>query len=110
MTELDWKLYTIEPIEFNWIFCRSVEDTLATISNPIFHSNIPLCPIPEDFKKDWETAQKLARENNWDGSFKFGPVVFWIPDSGTFTYGFAFTGNEEDTTYVVSPVEMAHFE
>ena len=110
MTELGWNIYTIKPIEFNWIFCRSVEDTLATISNPIFHLKIPLCPIPEDFQNDWEHAQELARENHWDGNFTHDPVVFWVPDNGTFNYGFAFTGNVESTTYVITPIEMSHFD
>lgn len=110
MNESDWNIYTIKPIEFNWIFCRSVKDTLETIANPIFHLNIPLCPTPEDFQNDWQHAQQLAVKNHWDGNFKFGPVVFWIPVDGSFAYGFAFTGDEEYTTYVISPVEMPHFE
>lgn len=108
---MTWYIYPIAPIEFNWAFCKTVDETVALISSKIFSLNLVLCPTLEDFEQDWKDAQNLAIKNGWSGKFNKPPVVYWFPNQGIFEYGFAFTdAAEEAGSFVISPVEMPWFD
>lgn len=111
---MSWHTYCIPPVDFNWSFCKTVEETALEISknNPVNISDEHCfqCPTREDFENDWNEAKRLARENHWDGDFARGPIVFWIPTHNTFCYGFAFKQDDDGATFVVSPVELPWLE
>lgn len=108
---MNWFIYPIAPIEFNWAFCKSVDDTLELISNNINREKYYQYPTADDFNNDWKIAQELARENGWSGKFAEQPVVFWYPNQKIFDYGFAFQDASEDgATFVITSVDMPWFD
>lgn len=108
---MTWQIYLTEPLEFNWRYCKSVDETAAEIEKNYPSSETENCdyhcPTLEEFQTNWKMAKQLAQENHWNGDFKQGPVVFWIPSHGSFLYGFAFKQEEDGVTYIISPVELA---
>lgn len=108
---MNWFIYPVALIDYNWSFCKTVNDTLTLISNNINREKHYQYPTSDDFVRDWENAQLLAKENGWSGNFAESPIVFWYPNQNIFDYGFAFQDASEDgATFVISPVEMPWFD
>lgn len=67
-------------------------------------------PSIDDFLRAWESAKEAASAEGWEGDFRHQPVVFWVPMSTTFEYGFAFKQDNNGDTFVLSPVAMPWLE
>jgi hypothetical protein len=52
----------------------------------------------------------LAKEMGWDGSYTGCPYLFWLPSKNTqsFEYGFVFKQTSDNSTFVISPIELAY--
>lgn len=108
-------VYHIAPIDHAWEHLKSVAETaremaadeaeLATMGQRKQES-----PELAEFLADWEQAKGLAYSENWEGDFRQGPVVFWVPVDGTFKYGFAFKQSNNGSSFVISPVPMPWFD
>ncbi|MFI8125266.1 hypothetical protein [Acinetobacter nosocomialis] len=57
-----------------------------------------------------DTALTLAKEMGWDGSYTGCPYLFWLPSKNTqsFEYGFVFKQTSDNSTFVISPIELAY--
>lgn len=57
-----------------------------------------------------DTALALAKEMGWDGSYTGCPYLFWLPSKNTqsFEYGFVFKQTSNNSTFVISPIELAY--
>ena len=57
-----------------------------------------------------DTALALAQEMGWDGSYTGCPYLFWLPSKNTqsFEYGFVFKQTSDNSTFVISPIELAY--
>lgn len=107
-------VYDITPIDFRWEFLHSVEDVAAALAkvdagrlSKRGDSGEPTCA---EFLEAFKDAKDKAGSAGWDGDFRDGPVVFWVPGDGRFEYGFVFKQDSNGTTYVVSPHKLPHLE
>lgn len=104
---MSWKAYAIIPIDWAWEFLPSVEEAAARFAEsdarlmvtgadyePFYHA---------DFWRHFETAKELATAEGWEGDFRQGPRVFFLPGEGEFEYGFVWKQDNNGTTFVVSP-------
>lgn len=104
--------YHIGPIDYAWSQLKTVEDTAAEMA--AFEARVAVVnaaevveyPEVKQFLADWQEAKSLACGEGWEGDFRQGPVVFWIPEGGSFAYGFAFKQDNNGSTFVISPVPM----
>ncbi|MFL9471650.1 hypothetical protein ACKERC_05100 [Acinetobacter baumannii] len=57
-----------------------------------------------------DTALALAKEMGWDGSYTGCLYLFWLPSKNTqsFEYGFVFKQTSDNSTFVISPIELAY--
>ncbi|MDC4564550.1 hypothetical protein NQ790_03785 [Acinetobacter baumannii] len=57
-----------------------------------------------------DTALALAKEMGWDSSYTGCPYLFWLPSKNTqsFEYGFVFKQTSDNSTFVISPIELAY--
>lgn len=57
-----------------------------------------------------DTALALAKEMGWDGIYTGCPYLFWLPSKNTqsFEYGFVFKQTSDNSTFVISPIELAY--
>lgn len=116
---MSWIVYAISPIDWHWEHLQTVEDFARKISgknlalrlgrdgdividDEYYGEDISL----DEFLDDWKSAREAAHSEGWEGDFRQGPVVFWIPDDTNFRYGFAFKQDNNGTTFIISPVRM----
>lgn len=110
---MPWFAYAISPIDFGWDNLQTVEDFARELggrdaflkakgADMIMEEG----PQIEEFLDDWQSAKEAAYSEGWDGDTRQGPVVFWVPTSTTFQYGFAFKQDNNGITFVISRVPM----
>lgn len=114
---MSWHVYEIPPIDFNWEYLPTVEETAVTLASQeakVLVREGNLSSIPgmdcDQFLDLWQSAQDEAGENGWAGDHKEAPVVMWLPTDGEFAPGFVIKQSNNGTTYVVSPVPLPHLD
>ena len=94
-----WKVYAIAPIDFGWWHLHSVEEVSAALSKaPDDSDGYGL----ESFLRHWQSAQFAAQKEGWEGDFRQGPCVFWLPKGDGFQCNFVFKQDNNGETFVVS--------
>jgi len=104
---MDFHVYGITPIDFGWEHCPTVADYYSSLARNEFEGYTDI-DILKQFKSDFETAKKLALDKGWEGDFRGAAHVFLVPTENEFSYGFAWKQDNNGTTYVISPVALAH--
>lgn len=95
-----WYYYQMNPIDFNWDFLDTVEETVRKLSR--FHGDEQEPSSFEDlhgFLNDWKRAKEIAHEGYWEGDFRSPPKVFWLPDENEFVYAFAWKQDNNGSTF-----------
>lgn len=110
---MTWFAYAFSPIDFGWERLDSVADTARAIGGDEAFAKakggdmlMEEGPTIDEFLRNWESAKQAAYDEGWEGDCRQGPVVFWVPMSTTFEYGFAFKQDNNGVTFVISPVPM----
>lgn len=107
-------VYAIEPIDWTWEFLPTVEDIAvqfarhdATLAVHGYSFDAPMLP---ELLRRLDQAKAQARSRGWAGDYRTDatPRVFFVPGTGQFDYGFAWKQEDSGTTFVVSPVALAH--
>lgn len=102
-----WQAYSIIPIDFGWERLQTVEEVAASMAEEkaaeIVHGQPSYSEPLEKFFSDIKQARELAKKAGWEGDYRDRPRVFWLPDEGSFSYGFAWKQDNNGTTYVISP-------
>ncbi|MDF2784473.1 MAG: uncharacterized protein K0S95_1008 [Pantoea eucrina] len=111
---MSWFTYAIAPIDWNWDFMDTVEQTVAKMAEKSAldfpHGDEHRLSEVKQFINDWEQARNLAYAGMWEGDYREPPKVFWIPDDHSFTYAFVWKQDNNGTTFIVSPVPLPHLE
>ena len=98
--------YEIPPIDFGWGSLKTVKETLLEMFEDENQED-----SLDIFALDWRESQLSARKKGWEGDFRCGPKVFWIPMNGDkMVYGFVFKQDNNGITFVVSPVPLPWLE
>lgn len=104
---MKFHVYSTSPIDWSWEALKSVEQTRLDIlkTDDRFRYVDPNQTLVDEFDAAWNNAQVEARDAGWEGDFRLGPVVFWMPDPdfNTFVFGFAWKQDNNGTTFTVSP-------
>ena len=110
---MNWIVYRMSPIDPGWEFLKTVVDTVgplaATEAEEIARNGNAMMletPLGSTFLEGWDTAKAAAYEHGWEGDFRQGPVVFWLPNDGGFTHGFVFKQDNNGTSFIVSPYAL----
>jgi hypothetical protein len=101
-----WHVYETSYIDWAWSALRSVDETRAVLADNVNEEWSDLSQHPVDeFDADFGEAKRLASEEGWEGDYRQGPVVFWLPDPNynSFVYGFFWKQDNNGTCYTVSP-------
>lgn len=112
---MSWYAYGVGPIDWNWVRLKTLKETLTDIVNSneldSFTDQDDGVAVDEvrDFLSNWEAAKLLAAEKGWEGDFRVGPYVFWLPSEtkNSFVYGFVFKQDNNGMTFVVSPEPLS---
>lgn len=114
---MTWHAYHISPIDHGWQFLQSVGDIAAELASnearEIARSGHALMiddPTSAEFLNDWQEAKDAAYAQGWEGDFRQGPVVFWLPTETGFTYAFAFKQDNNGSSFIVSPYRLPWME
>jgi hypothetical protein len=96
------------PIDWNWQHLTPLETFVQKVRDA---GQDPKLQEDEAFSvdeilADWEHAKALAHDKGWEGDFRVGPYIFWLPTETGFTYAFAFKQDNNGTTFIVSPVQL----
>ncbi|MCA7086064.1 hypothetical protein K7G19_20960 [Cupriavidus sp. DB3] len=106
--------YHIVPIDFGWHLLSTVEETAARLGADEARSRVSGDIVEEPtvaaFADLYKRAQTAAMHAGWEGDFRQGPVVFWIPEQDGFYPGFVWKQDNNGSTFVVSPVRLPHLE
>jgi hypothetical protein len=107
--------YHISPIDFAWQQLKTVVETASELASDeaelaVMGASSSEYPEAAEFLSDWKEAKSMAYAEGWEGDFRQGPVVFWVPTSDSFKYGFAFKQDNNGSTFVISPVPMPWLE
>ena len=107
-------VYVCPPMDHNWENLKSVTEyaqelgarDAAIIAQDGEKGLLYFNDTVGDFLKEWEKAKTAAYEHGWEGDFRQGPGIFWLPDETGFIYGFVFKQDNNGTTYVISPKRL----
>ncbi|MBR8304406.1 hypothetical protein KDW49_27230 [Burkholderia dolosa] len=108
-----WHVYQTSYIDWAWSALKSVDETRALLAQGAPESFDDLSQHPvEEFDAAFSDAQILAQQNGWEGDYRQGPVVFWLPDPNVnaFVYGFFWKQDNNGTCFTVSPVALPWLE
>jgi len=109
---MKWFAYDVVPVDFNWEYLKTVRETVREIAindaEARVHGNDVPPPDMEEFIDAWETAQEAATSAGWIGEASNDAAVFWMPVEGSFTFGFVIKQDDQESTFVISPVELPH--
>ena len=113
-----WHVYETLPIDFEWQHLPSVDDVakklggIEAIMRAAGEERYVDGTSLDSFLDAWADAKVAARDHGWEGDFRSGPVVMWIPEKerGGFRPGFVFKQDNNGSTFVVSPVELPHLQ
>lgn len=104
--------YHIGPIDNGWGNLESVQAAVTRLKNDItklrFGPPGPKGIDPDEFMESVELAESAAARVGWEGDYKQGPKVFWVPIDDAFTWGFVFKQGNNGSTFVISPIPMPH--
>lgn len=106
--------YQVAPIDWGWEQLRTVEDTARALADVDVRERLSgeaiyiADPSLDTFLARWDAAKDSARRSGWEGDFRQGPYVFWVPTEDGMQFGFVFKQDNNGTTFVVSPVELPH--
>lgn len=100
-------VYSLPPIDWMWEYLPTVSDLRERFRRDD-------CVLDEagdlneprhraDFDRAFDQAKDLATIEGWEGDFRQGPRVFWVPGMLTFEYGFVWKQDNDGMTFVVSP-------
>ena len=116
MTSPDqWHLYTAAPmLDYNWESLATVKQTVNTISvagecqdtGEVGFSSSKLLV----FLRHWDEARSIAAKHGWDGTCRHEPVVFWLPNTEGFEYGFVMKMNANGKAFIISPQLLSWME
>ncbi|MCB5190983.1 hypothetical protein LG198_09610 [Methylobacillus arboreus] len=103
----NWIVYKIPPIDHGWHYLKTVGETARIIGGNWAEAEINGLvadqPNVEEFLESFHIALEAAVAAGYDGIKRNDPVVFWLPDTLVFSYGFVFKSDHGGVTYVVSP-------
>ncbi len=107
-------VYVCSPIDHNWENLKSVAEyaqelgarDAAVIAERGEKGLLYYDSTVNDFLRDWNEAKSLAHEHGWEGDFRQGPSIFWLPDETGFIYGFVFKQDNNGTTFIISPRQL----
>jgi hypothetical protein len=108
-----WRVYETSYIDWGWTALRSVDETRALLAAEDEDEMGDLSQhTVTQFDADFENAKQLATEEGWEGDYRQGPVVFWLPDPDTnsFVYGFFWKQDNNGTCYTISPRSLSWLE
>jgi hypothetical protein len=104
---MPWKAYSIIPIDFRWELLPSVEEVAARMAEDkavgLIHGLESNIGELDRFFSDLQHAHTLARDQGWEGDYSDRPRVLWLPDQGTFSYGFVWKQANNGSTFVILP-------
>lgn len=104
---MTWKAYSIMPIDFFWERLPTVEEVAAGMAEEKAAELIHGLGIHQDqldqFLSDFQHARVLAQKEGWEGDYRDRPRVLWLPDEGSFSYGFVWKQDNNGATFVISP-------
>ncbi|WP_428313287.1 hypothetical protein [Hydrocarboniphaga sp.] len=109
---MKWFAYDVVPVDSNWEYLKTVRETVREIAINDAEARVHGGDVPppdmEEFIDAWESAKDAATAAGWVGEPGNEPLVFWLPVAGSFTFGFVIRQDNDDSSYVISPVELPH--
>lgn len=102
--------YHFSTIEHNWEDLKPLNEFLQTFADDDGDVSTRDKESLKEIIAKSDTALALAREMGWDGSYTGCPYLFWLPskNSQSFEYGFVFKQTSDNTTFVISPIELSY--
>ncbi|ODL97198.1 hypothetical protein AXH23_06005 [Acinetobacter pittii] len=102
--------YHFSTIEHNWEDLKPLNEFLQTFADDDGDVSTRDKESLKEIIAKSDTALALAREMGWDGSYTGCPYLFWLPskNSRSFEYGFVFKQTSDNTTFVISPIELSY--
>ena len=105
--------YTVDPNDINMDFLDSVPGVTATIARheaaAAASDSAPWRNLrSQQFLEAITQARAAAGEIGWEGDFREGSRVFWIPNSrtGALDFGFIWKQDNDSATMIVSPLPL----
>jgi len=102
--------YHFSTIENNWEDLTPLNEFLQTFADDDGDVSTRDKESLKEIIAKSDTALALAREMGWDGNYTGCPYLFWLPskNSQSFEYGFVFKQTSDNTTFVISPIELSY--
>ncbi|MCS6766060.1 MAG: hypothetical protein MO847_06375 [Candidatus Protistobacter heckmanni] len=112
---MDWKAYSLIPIDIMWEFLPTLEEVAGKIgAMDAFYAQQVAAAGEVDlttFLASFESAKQAARDVGWEGDFRGSPRVLWLPMAEfSFTWGFVWKQDNNGETFVVSPYPLPWLE
>lgn len=105
---MSWHTYHIFPIDFGWDFLPDLKDVIAQAAAQdaycVEHGRYG--DSAYKIMKDFKFARAAMEGQGWEGDFRDGPKVFFLPNDTEFQWGFVWKQDNNGETFIVSPQPM----
>jgi hypothetical protein len=100
-----WHCYHIFPIDFGWEFLPDLKQVIAqaAMQDACWIEQGISENIAQQIMEDFKFAMAAMRKRGWEGDFRDGPKVFFLPNDTDFVWGFVWKQDNNGETFVVSP-------
>lgn len=103
---MSWHVYHIFPIDFGWDFLPDLSHVVAQAAAQDANGCIRYGDTAYKITKDFKAAMAAMEGQGWEGDFREGPKVFFLPNDTEFQWGFVWKQDNNGETFIVSPQPM----
>lgn len=107
---MTWKLYIVPAMDAEWDLWLPIEAARSLLAEQAKGDKEAQDAALRNFDAAFDAAKTEARRMGWRGDLKVHPRVFWIPGGKRSLYGIAWQAENDEITYVASPVSMPHLD
>ena len=107
---MTWKLYIVPAMDAEWDLWFPVEAARSLLAAQAGDDEVARDAALRNFDAVFDAAKTEARRLGWQGDLKVHPRVFWMPGEKRSIYGIAWQAEDDEVTYVASPVAMPHLD
>jgi hypothetical protein len=103
---MSWHTYHIFPIDFGWDFLPDLSHVISQAAAQDANDCIRYGDTAYKILRDFKFAMAAAEGKGWEGDFRDGPKVFFLPNDTEFQWGFVWKQDNNGETFIASPQPM----
>ena len=103
---MSWHTYHIFPIDFGWDFLPDLSHVISQAAARDANDPTKYGDTAYEILRGFRYAMAAMEVKGWEGDFRDGPKVFFLPNDTEFQWGFVWKQDNNGETFIASPQPM----